>query len=69
MWHITIRLARIWLYTKMRPYGESSNGLAALSPSPFWLGYITNMSGYNFRKGQVQESGHCDCTAKCSLMT
>ena len=30
-----------------------SNGLAALSPSPFWLGYITNMSGYNFRKGQA----------------
>ena len=54
MWHITIRLARIWLYTKMRPYGESSNGLAALSPSPFWLGYITNISGYNFRKGQDQ---------------
>ena len=52
MWHITIKLARIWLYTKMRHYGESSNGLAALSPSPFWPGYITNMSGYNFRKGQ-----------------
>ena len=53
MWHITIRLARIWLYAKMRPYGEPSNGLAALSPSPFWPGYITNMSGYNFRKGQA----------------
>jgi hypothetical protein len=26
--------------------------LAALSPSPFWPGYITNMSGYNFRKEQ-----------------
>ena len=54
IWHITIRLARIWLYTKMRPYGEPSNGLAELSPSPFWPGYITNMSGYNFRKGHVK---------------
>ena len=48
----TIRRARIWLCRRMRHYGEPSSGLAALSPSPFWPGCITNMSGYNFRKGQ-----------------
>ena len=31
-----------------------SSGLALLSPSRSWLGCITNMSGYDFRKGQVR---------------
>jgi len=30
--------------------------LATLSPFLFWLGYIINMSGYDFRKGQLQLS-------------
>jgi hypothetical protein len=33
--------------------GELSNGSAALPLYPFWPGYIINMSGYDFRKGQV----------------
>jgi len=27
--------------------------LAASPQFPFWLGYIINMSGYDFRKGQL----------------
>jgi hypothetical protein len=29
-----------------------SNAVAPLSQFPFWLGYIVNMFGYDFRKGQ-----------------
>jgi hypothetical protein len=36
----------------LRPCGELFNGLAALPLYPFWPGYIINMSGYDFRKGQ-----------------
>src|SRR5262245_42603597 len=64
MWHITIRLARIWLYTKMRPYGESSDGLAALSPSPFWPGYITNSPDIIFGKDKTWR-----LQRKCLLVT
>jgi hypothetical protein len=49
---ITIAPARTWRYKRMRPCGELFNGLAALPLYPFWPGYIINMSGYDFRKGQ-----------------
>jgi hypothetical protein len=39
-------------HKRMRHCGELSNGLAASSPYPFWPGYIINMSGHDFRKGQ-----------------
>jgi transposase InsO family protein len=55
----TIVHVRTWLYRKMHPCGEPSNSLAALSPSPLWPGYIINMSGYDFRKGQ-QAGRACD---------
>ena len=37
----------------MRPHIEQSNALAPLPPFRSWLGYITNTSGYDFRKGQA----------------
>ena len=52
MQHITIKHARTWHYRKMRHCAEPSNGLAPLSPFRSWPGCITNMSGYDFRKGQ-----------------
>ena len=53
MRRITIAPVRTWRYKRMRPCGELFNGLAALSLYPFWPGYIINMSGYDFRKGQA----------------
>jgi hypothetical protein len=53
MWRITIKRALTWHYRKMRPCTELSNDLAPLSPFRYWLGYITNTSGYDFRKGQL----------------
>ena len=47
----TIKRARTWHYRKMRPCIEQSNGLVALSRFLSWQSYITNTSGYNFRKG------------------
>ena len=38
----------------MRRCIDQSSGLALLSPFRSWLGCITNISGYNFRKGQVR---------------
>ena len=35
-----------------RHQNEPSSGSETLRPFLFWLGCITNMSGYNFRKGQ-----------------
>jgi hypothetical protein len=41
-------------YRRRRYRGTyKSEFLAALSPSPFWPGYIINTSGYDFRKGQL----------------
>jgi hypothetical protein len=54
MRRITIAPVRTWRYKRMSPCGELFNGLAALSLYPFWPGYIINMSGYDFRKGQRQ---------------
>ena len=52
----TIERARTWHYRKMRPCVEQSNGLVPLSLFPSWQGYITNTSGYEFRKGQALKS-------------
>ena len=49
---ITIKCARTWHYTKMHLCIEPSSDLASLSASRSWPGYITNTSGYDFRKGQ-----------------
>jgi hypothetical protein len=54
MRRITIRCARTWHYRKMRPCIDRSNGLAPLSPFPFWPDSIINTYGYNFRKGQEE---------------
>jgi hypothetical protein len=53
MRHITIKRARTWHYRKMRLCTVQFNDLAPLSLFRFWLGCITNTSGYDFRKGQV----------------
>jgi hypothetical protein len=51
MRRITIKRARTWHY-KMPPCIEQSNGLVPLSPFGSCLDCITNMFGYDFRKGQ-----------------
>jgi transposase InsO family protein len=56
MRRITIRRARTWHYRKMRPCIERSNGLVPLSPFPSWPNCIINTSGYDFRKGQQEDS-------------
>jgi hypothetical protein len=48
----TIKRVRIGLCGRMRRYDEPSNKSAASSPSRSLVDYITNTSGYNFRKGQ-----------------
>jgi len=52
MRHITIKLARTWLYRRMHPYNGLSNGSVGSVACPSWPGCITNTSGYDFRKGQ-----------------
>jgi hypothetical protein len=52
MRRITIKCARTWHYGKMRLFIEQSNALAPSLPFQSWLDCTTNMSGYDFRKGQ-----------------
>jgi hypothetical protein len=45
---------------KVPPSIKLSNDLAPLSPFRSWLGCITNSSGYDFRKGQVDSLKELD---------
>jgi hypothetical protein len=60
MRRITIRRARTWHYRKMPPSIEPSTDLAPSSPFRSWLGCITNSSGCDFRKGQVDSLKELD---------
>jgi hypothetical protein len=49
---ITIKRARIWLCIKIARSDGRSNGSEGSRLCPIWPGYIINISGYDFRKGQ-----------------
>jgi len=61
--HLRQILSAYAAYKRMRHRGELSTASAALSLYQFWLGYIINMYGYDFRKGQptsfIYGIGHC----------
>ena len=68
MRRITIRRARTWHYTKMRPRIDRSNDLAPLSAFRSWLDCTINTSGCDFRKGQRPFlEGEADIVAHYSL--
>src|SRR5665648_1034124 len=48
---IIIKRARTWLYRKMHSNNGLSNSLAGSPLFPSWPVYITDTSGYDFRKG------------------
>ena len=57
MRRITIKCAHTWHYKKMRLCIEQSSDLVSLLPFRSWPDYITNTSGYDFRKGQHDSGG------------
>ena len=52
----TMRSARTWRWAKTRPPVGRSSGPVPLSASQSCPGCTTIMSGYNFRKGQVEKT-------------
>ena len=53
---IIIKRARTWLYRKMHRNNGLSNSLAGSPLFPSWPVYISDTSGYDFRKGLASVS-------------